>query len=137
MTFKKINLIIIIALLFLGLFYAPVSQANTFNEIMGGFAETGREIGYRVLRSGAPTEEFAPAWWGYVGGLLVLMAILFMILIIYSGFLWMSARGREEQVERAKKIIIQAIVGLSIIISARLLIELVLFVLKKTLTVAE
>jgi Type IV secretion system pilin/Bacterial Ig-like domain/IPT/TIG domain len=39
-------------------------------------------------------------------------------LIIYGGYLWMTAAGNEEQIERAKKVLISAIIGLVIILSA-------------------
>lgn len=53
-----------------------------------------------------------------IGSILSFIAVVFMILIIYAGILWMIARGNEQQVERAKNLIIQAIIGLIIVLSA-------------------
>lgn len=53
-----------------------------------------------------------------IGALLSFIGVLFMILIIYGGLLWMTARGNDQQVEKAKKLIIQAIIGLVIVLSA-------------------
>jgi hypothetical protein len=46
------------------------------------------------------------------------VGVIFFILIIYAGFLWMTAGGNEEQVTKAKKLITSAAVGLIIVISA-------------------
>ncbi|MCK9438948.1 MAG: hypothetical protein WCY43_03235 [Patescibacteria group bacterium] len=53
-----------------------------------------------------------------IGAILSFIAVVFMILIIYAGILWMIARGNEQQVDRAKNLIIQAIIGLIIVLSA-------------------
>jgi len=46
------------------------------------------------------------------------LGVVFLVLLIYGGFLWMNARGNEEQVTKAKNLITAAIIGLIIVISA-------------------
>lgn len=46
------------------------------------------------------------------------LGVIFLILMIYGGFLWMTAKGNEEQVTKAKNLITAAIIGLIIVISA-------------------
>ncbi len=41
-----------------------------------------------------------------------------LILVIYGGFLWMTAGGNEEKVTKARKLLLNAVVGLIIIVSA-------------------
>ncbi len=53
-----------------------------------------------------------------IQGLLSLLGVIFMILIIYGGYLWMIARGNEEQVTKAKAIIRGSIIGLFIVLAA-------------------
>jgi hypothetical protein len=53
-----------------------------------------------------------------VGFALQFIGILFMILIIWGGFIWMTARGNEQQITKAKDIIISAVVGLIIVLAA-------------------
>jgi type IV secretory pathway VirB2 component (pilin) len=48
-------------------------------------------------------------------GFLGIIAVLF---IIYAGFKWMTAAGNEEQVGEARKMLVQAVVGLIIIFMA-------------------
>lgn len=47
-----------------------------------------------------------------------LLGIIFVLLTIYGGFLYMNARGNEEQTKKAKSIITQALIGLLIILAA-------------------
>jgi len=53
-----------------------------------------------------------------IGVVLSFVGALFFILMIYGGFLWMTARGDEGQVTKAKDLIFAAVIGLVIIISA-------------------
>jgi len=46
------------------------------------------------------------------------LGIIAVGLIIYAGWLYMTAAGQEEKIEKAKKILINAIIGLVIILSA-------------------
>jgi hypothetical protein len=49
---------------------------------------------------------------------LSLLAIIFLILMFYAGYLWMMAKGNEDDVKKAKDIIVAAIIGLVIIAAA-------------------
>jgi hypothetical protein len=46
------------------------------------------------------------------------LGIIALGLIVYAGFLWMTAAGEEDKVDRAKKILVNAIIGIVIILSA-------------------
>jgi len=46
------------------------------------------------------------------------LGIIAVIIILVGGFKWMTAAGNDEQVGEAKKMIIQAVVGLAIIFLA-------------------
>jgi len=50
--------------------------------------------------------------------LLSFLGVIFVILFIYAGFLWMTAAGNEEKIGTAKKIMISATIGLAIILAA-------------------
>ena len=65
----------------------------------------------------------------FVKGLQVtigLLGVIAVILIIYSGILWMTAGGSEDQIKKAKKVIIQAIIGIIIITLTYAIIAFVL-----------
>lgn len=47
-----------------------------------------------------------------------LVGLIFLILTVYAGFLWMTAAGNEDQVKKAKNILITSITGAVIIAAA-------------------
>lgn len=49
---------------------------------------------------------------------LTLLGIIFTVLIIYGGYVWMTAGGSEEKVQKAKDIIQRSVIGFVIILSA-------------------
>lgn len=53
-----------------------------------------------------------------INAFLSLFGIIFMILILYGGYKWMLAAGREEELTKAKDIIRSAIIGLIIVMAA-------------------
>ena len=46
---------------------------------------------------------------------LAVLSILFIALVFYGGYKWMMARGNEQEVEEARAIIRQAIIGLIVL----------------------
>jgi len=53
-----------------------------------------------------------------VKAVLSLLGIIFIILMIYGGFMWMTASGDDEQVKKALSVIKNAIIGLIIVVGA-------------------
>ncbi|MFH1536548.1 MAG: hypothetical protein ABID45_01010, partial [Patescibacteria group bacterium] len=53
-----------------------------------------------------------------INGLLGFLGLFSLVLLLYGGYMWMNARGNEEQVTKAKKIIESAGIGLIIILSS-------------------
>ncbi len=47
-----------------------------------------------------------------------LVGVIFLILMIYGGYLWMTDRGNSDTVEKAKKLITAAVIGLIIVVGA-------------------
>lgn len=47
-----------------------------------------------------------------------LLGVIFLLLVVYGGFKWMTAQGAEEDVKKAKDTITQAVIGLIIIMAA-------------------
>ena len=42
---------------------------------------------------------------------LSLLGVIFLLLTLYAGFLWMTAQGEEKQTTKARNIIVTAVVG--------------------------
>lgn len=48
---------------------------------------------------------------------LSLLGIIFTVLMLYGGYMWMTAQGDESKVEKAKSTIQSAVIGLIIVVS--------------------
>ena len=49
---------------------------------------------------------------------LSLVGIIFLLLMVYGGYLWLASRGEESEIEKSKEIIKSSIIGLVIVMSA-------------------
>ena len=58
--------------------------------------------------------------------LLGFLGILAVIIILWGGFMWMTAAGDESKVDKAKKLIISGIVGIVIILAAYIIANFVI-----------
>ena len=82
----------------------PLKLLQQTNVQQGGAAEAGRQLPLvigRIIRT-----------------ILGLLGIIFLVLMVYAGFLWMTARGESDPVDKAKDIIRQSIIGIIIIFLA-------------------
>jgi len=59
-----------------------------------------------------------------------LIGVIFFVLIIYGGILWMTAGGNDTQVKKAQNIIQRAAIGLFIVVLAY---AITYFILKRIL----
>lgn len=65
------------------------------------------------------------------------LGIIFLILIIYGGFLWMTASGNEENVKKARSLLVAGVIGLIIVLSSYAIAKLITEkVFKATVTLA-
>ena len=55
---------------------------------------------------------------GVVYAFITLLGIIFIVLILIAGYNWMTSSGDETKVEKAKKTLTRAVIGLVIILSA-------------------
>lgn len=53
-----------------------------------------------------------------IKAVLSLAGVIFTFLLAYAGDMWMAARGNEETIEKAKKIIMGSIIGLIVSLAA-------------------
>src|SRR5574344_1091671 len=89
--------------LFLGFFswlIAKKAEALNFAE-SSGLSKTANNAGFSAGSECNPEESIIQT----ISLVLTFIGVLFLILMIYGGFMWMTARGAESQVDKAKKII--------------------------------
>ncbi len=53
-----------------------------------------------------------------IAAALSFLGVIFFILMIYGGFIWMTARGNDQEAQKAKDLITNAIIGLVIVLAA-------------------
>lgn len=67
----------------------------------------------------------------FIQTFLSFLGVIFILLTVYAGYLWMTARGKEEKVEEAQSILTNAVIGLVIIVAAYAITYFVLFYISK------
>lgn len=83
-----------------------------FAAVETGLDETAKEaFGPDILTKG----NISLVLGEIVAQLLALLGVIFFLLTVYAGFLWMTAQGDEKKVGDAKKILKAAVIGMVII----------------------
>ena len=115
MNYKKkfiLGLVVMIALVGLNIFSAHA--ANVSEEIGGQLSAAGAGNGADLGTYTDPrmiAANIIKIALGFIG-------IIFVVLMTYAGFLWMTAGGKDEQIEKSKSLLFQSVIGLIIILSA-------------------
>ena len=109
----KIISLIAISILISFLMSVSISQAtNVIDTMKAGLTNVGLPGG------GNPEQKATDIVGGIINAFLSIFGTIFLILMIFGGYKWMVASGREEEVKKAKDTIRAAIIGLIIVISA-------------------
>ena len=58
--------------------------------------------------------------------LITFLGIIAVVIILYGGFVWMTAAGNDDRVSKAKNIIIAGVIGLIIVIAAFAIVTFVI-----------
>jgi hypothetical protein len=103
---KKYYILLSIIIGSLGL--ALKANASKFGE---GLSNVAQKSG---LQTTVTPEQYAA---GIVSTFLTLIGIIFVVLLIYGGYLYLTSQGESEKVGKGKKVITASIVGLAIIIT--------------------
>ncbi len=69
--------------------------------------------------------------------LLSFLGVVAILILIYGGFLWMTAKGDEEKVRKAKKVLINGLIGLVIILLSYAIVQFVVGPLLKAYLTGE
>ena len=112
--FKKIlKYFIIIFFIFIALMIVRVARAENLGTAFDStLPDFGNAAGYKYSMTPEPIIATI------IQATLSLLGIIFIILMIYGGGIWMTAKGNEQQVDKAKGLITAAIIGLVIVVAA-------------------
>lgn len=114
--------LISIALVLLSLVLPMASLAAGFND---GFTDVES---FRSNRSGVADLGSDPKRLilNILGAITALVSVIALAAIVYAGFLLITDRGNEDNVEKAKKIILYAVVGLILIGLAAIIVNAII-----------
>lgn len=90
---------------------AAANAAGNFGDAIGNLGNAGR-------KAGTQEADVANVAGALINTALSFVGIIFMALVVYAGYLWMTARGEEEQVGKARKILTSTMIGLVITLGA-------------------
>ncbi len=116
----KFNLIVFSGLLILN--FLPVlalasshqSAPTTPAPGLRGAAQKLETIGPRIGQK----KQIEDVIGGIIQAALGIVGVVFLALTVYGGYLWMLARGSEEQAKKALEIIKMAVIGLVVVLAA-------------------
>ncbi|OGL67011.1 hypothetical protein A2856_00795 [Candidatus Uhrbacteria bacterium RIFCSPHIGHO2_01_FULL_63_20] len=95
----------------------------------GGLSQTGKAAGF-----GATALPIATLIGNLINVLLGFLGLILVGLLIYAGILYLTAGGAEERVKTAKRIMVNAVIGLVIVVSAYAISVFVIDQLSKTVS---
>ncbi|MCK4554676.1 cbb3-type cytochrome c oxidase subunit 3, partial [Candidatus Parcubacteria bacterium] len=98
-----------------------VEQALSYDfETESGLFTTGQETGHTdsVSLSDGKQQSLPQMIGEVIGIILAFVGTLFLILMIYGGYIWMMAKGNEQEIEKAKSIIQNALIGIAVVLAA-------------------
>ncbi len=117
---KFYNLFSIFIIAFILLLSTNISIAQNHQQTGYGLNTTAGQIDPFKDQVAQPQDEsFLQSRVGQIiGFVLSFVGVLFLILMIYAGLTWMTAGGNKEKVGKAKELMINAVLGLIIVMGA-------------------
>jgi len=116
---KKKVLSAFILLTFLVIPSFLITQTNIVSASSLWDAQVGIEdVGQKAYGEPGEPQDIRITAMKIVNVVLQFLSVIFLILIILSGYQWMTAGGNEEQLKKAKKNLSNAVIGLVIILAS-------------------
>ena len=95
---------------------APIAAGAAFGS---GLVNAGTVVGTSATTATLGSATDIPTMVGKVISIVLgVLGILFVVLTVYAGFLYLTANGAEDNTKKAKKLLTQAVIGMVIIVSS-------------------
>lgn len=117
----------LLASLLLFIFLALPATALAL-DLGGGMVKSA--AGTAGYDANADETSFAELIGSIIKTVLSFVGVIFLVLMVYAGYLWMTARGDETQIEKSQNIIRSSIIGLAITVGS---FSITAFILPKIL----
>ncbi len=93
-------------------------NAETTDPSLKGLDETAQGVD-AFKTTTLPDSNFIQTRAGsIIGTVLSFVGVLFLIMMIFSGIMWMTAQGNDQQVTKAKDLLVNSIIGIIIVFAA-------------------
>lgn len=109
--FKKSLTIAALSFFFWTVGVSSVSATLSYGDAAGSLGTVANRTGVRQTDIKTASGEIVQAALGILG-------LIFFVLVIYAGITWMTARGDEEAVTKARETIFAAVIGLSVVLAS-------------------
>lgn len=119
----------LVAILFGGI--SVVAQAAE-DKSLDKLQNIAKNVGFTTVDTANPNaaqERLGILIGTIIGSFLIALGLVYLIMIFSAGWIWMNAQGNEEQVNKAKKIIITSSIGVIIVGLAYALTKILGFIL--------
>ena len=83
-----------------------------------GLQATGNSAAYLNASDPTKTNIYTVIGSYIIQPILGIVGMIFFVLMVYSGILWMTAAGNSDQVKKAKGILVNSVIGIVIVVSA-------------------
>ncbi len=97
----------------LPVFFLPAAALAQLSEAQTDLTTVGTAIG-----TDATTNTLPELIGNIIAVLLSVLGIIFVVLVVYAGFLYLTAAGDDTKVKKAKTLLTQSVIGLIIIVAA-------------------
>lgn len=107
-----ISILLFASLLFISPSYAQLIEGEALTNLQ----ENTNQV--RVLGGFSGNANVGSIVASIIRTALSLLALIFLVLVVFSGFQWMTAAGNESKIEKAQETIKAALIGLIIVLAA-------------------
>ena len=114
---KKTIFTVLLVIMGLSLTAAPALAAAT-RSVANIQQDVNDTFGTIAITTGLPDSTLEQIVGGVINVITGFLGLIALIIILWGGFVWMTAGGNEEKVAQAKKLIITGIIGLAIILAS-------------------
>ncbi len=94
----------------LSLFFVLPANASALSRL--------KSTGTTAYQGAPPATNLTATISGIVVTVIQLLGVAFFLLLMYAGFLYLTAAGDEEKVKKAKNLIVSAVIGMILILSS-------------------
>ncbi len=83
-----------------------------------GLKDAGDKLEFMQDKGVGLSRNFEGLTGTVLAGVFYVLGTVFLLLMIYGGYVWLKAAGRDQEVDRAKRILMTSIIGMVVILAS-------------------